>query len=388
MRRRGLMAALITGSLSGCLRLSSNGDADQSPTGETPTGVTSTPSATNNDPTTPETEDPSPTPEQATDTPAGDGSISYPLGLSEDGVDSLLADAHLNELVGTAFDLNWSMANLTRGEILLKREYEVEDGSALGKWSFQGPIEMHSSAQGSFWREDLGDVVTYGQDRRAFDLAHITKNQRLRQLIRTGDWAAPTPEERDGETVFRIQADGVDEGKPLANEFEVESIESFGADGLVDENGVIRELTAEYEGQHLSKNRLFKWRFSYGLGSLGQVSVPDPEWLSTAKNQAPDVSASITENDELLEFQHSGGNAILPETNVTLYDRDRRRNWGTGEIVDPLSAGTTVYFWMENDQLRWQRNERPTGVSAQPLDGRYGFWMHRAGAEYFGNIEL
>ena len=85
---------------------------------------------------------------------------------------------------------------------------------------------------------------------------------------------------------------------------------------------------------------------------------------------------------------HGGGNAIIPGTAVVLWDEATRRNWGWRENREPFEAGTTVYLWMEDDRLRWQRGSRPADAAPQPLDGSYGFWMHRGGAEYFGNIQL
>lgn len=381
MNRRELLGTFALVGSAGCLRLATGGDSTDTPTAQPVPGTTS------NGPATGQTATATAGEQTETATPFAD--LDYPIGLSDEGVGPLLADAHLNELVGRSFEIEWSSVNRTRGRIAEQRRYRVDEGVALGSWSYQGPISLYASTAGGFWREDLGDVVTYGRDRNPFDLGHIVLNGRLRQVIRAGVWERPTVQSGDGGPVFHIRADGVDDPGPLNEEFEFSSMETFTAEGRVTEDGILRELVAEFEGRdRTDEDRLFRWRFTYELGSLDQVSVTEPDWFATAQEEAPAVSATITDDGQFVEMVHDGGNAILPDTNVVLYDRDNRQNWGYAENREPFEADTTVYLWMEDDRLRWQRGSRPTDASPQPLDRSLAFWMHRGGAEYFGAIEL
>lgn len=388
MRRRQLLATLSAAGTAGCLRLASNDDSSPTPGGPGDASGPESPSGPTAEQTSDPADDtPSPPADTATETPPPD--LSYPAGLSDDGVNPVLADAHLNELVGRSFALDFADVDVTRGRIATQRDHRVDDGTAIAEWSHQGPITLYAAAGGSFWREDLGDVVTYGQDRNPFDLGHIVLNRRLRQVIRAGVWERPTVTAGDDGPVFRIRADGVDDPGGLEEEFEASSLETFAADGRVTENGVIRELVAEFEVRDRTEDdRLIAWRFTYELGSLDEVSVSEPGWFETAQSEAPDVSAAITDDGQFVEMTHAGGNPILPGTDVVLYDRENTRNWGYRENRDPFEAGTTVYLWMEDDQLRWERGSRPTDASPQPLDRSLAFWAHRGGAEYFGAIEL
>lgn len=378
MKRRQLVGALGLVSSAGCLRFATGGDGTETPTGtSTPfgegSGVTAGAESTG-------------TTEEGTVAPAD---VSYPLGLSEDGVEALLADAHLNELVGRSFQVAYTTADLTHGRIPMDRTVLVDNGSALAEMTYQGPVELYSSANGNFWREDLGDIVTYGQARGAFNLGQITLNLRLRHLINAGAWKPPTPEERDGRIVFRIQADGVDEPNGLKTEFQFSSLEAFVAEGLVDDEGIIRSLSAEYEGQDLTEDGgVVKWQFTYELGSIGEVAVSEPDWLATAEEEAPEVDAAITDDQQFIEMEFISGNPILPDTRVVLLDRESNRNLGVRDVEEAFEAGSTIYFWMQDDGLQWQRGSRPSDISPQLLDGRYGFWMLRGSLEYFGGIEL
>lgn len=88
------------------------------------------------------------------------------------------------------------------------------------------------------------------------------------------------------------------------------------------------------------------------------------------------------------EFEPQGGNPVEPDTNVVIYGREGRGNWGSRDNQEPFEAGETVSLWMEDDRLRWNRGGRPSNANPQSLDRRLAFWMHRHGAEYFGNVEL
>lgn len=365
--RRQAVAVIGAAVGSGCLRFAGGNDDDPSPT--------VTPAATS------PTGQPSPEP-----TTAGrdrDLSSRYPAGLSDDGVEAFLADTHTNALANRPFRTTWTEANVTLGRAYQQRDYRVQGGAAIGEWSHQGPITMYRSSDGGFWREDLGDRVTYGEHRAGFNLDDLTWNHQLRWLFLAGSWEEPTVE-REGEPIrFGISATGTDEPAALLEEFEARSLETFEAQGIVDERGVVHSLSAEFQARSRDADRLLTFRLRYSIDSIGQVEVTEPDWLSTAKDRAPDVTADIVDDGQYVEMIFESGNPILPRTNLTLYDQDRQRNAGVRDLENPLEAGQVYYLYLEDESLQVSRGGRPADASPAPLDGNYALWAHRNGAEYF-----
>lgn len=318
-------------------------------------------------------------------TTAADEPASYPVGIDDDGVYALLVDNHVNTLVDATFTENWTSVNRTRGETTESMSVQVDDGHALMERGTGVDLQIYYHADGGFWREDLGSRETYGQDRRGYDVEWVTKSRDLRQLVVAGDWNAPTW--TGGR--YEITATGTQNPAGLEREYEATSIESFDATGFVTAEGILTELTVDFEFVHETEDRLYAVRVEHRVTDIGLSSVSEPSWYGTATNRAPQVDVRVDDANEYVVFEHRGGNPIEPDTNVVLYDRENRRNWGYRDNRDPFEAGDVVYLWMDqNDQLQWRRGSRPTTASPQSLDRQLAFWMHRHGAEYFGNVEL
>lgn len=368
MHRRRLLAAVGATGVAGCLRLA-GGDGTDTP-GATDDGAASSPDDASGGGTDQDAE----------------GEAELPTGLSEDGVSALLVDNHVNALADTTFRGVWQERNVTLSAVPVYRESRVGEAAALVEWLDGSDIEMYSTREGNYWRQPTGTGGTYGRNRGTFDFQRVARSRDLRKLVQAGDWNPPSTA-ASGSGVA-ITADGYDDVAPLEEEFEIERLESFSAEGRVREDGVITSLQVELEFVSRDDDRLFAFEVRHEVSDVGGVSVTTPDWYETATEQAPEVDASITDDGQFVEMHHRGGNAILPGTNVVLYDRDPGRNWGSRENVDAFEPGTTLFLWMEGEELRWQRGRRPSVASPEPLDGRYGFWMHRSGAEYFGNVEL
>lgn len=357
----------------GCLRFDGGDGGDQSPT--------VTPASPG--PTADQGSTPTDAPDPATPTHDRDYSARYPPGLTDEGVEPFLADAHTNALSTRSFRTRWTEANVTIGRAYQQRDYRIQDGAAIGEWSYQGPITIYRSADGGFWREDLGETVTYGEHRSGFDLNHLTWNRRLRRLFLAGSWGPPTVQREQEPVRFGVRASGTDDTAALLPEFEARSIETFEAEATVDEHGVVHSLTAEFQARDRTEDRLFEFRIRYAVGSIGQVEVTEPEWVPRARERAPDVTADIVGESQYVELVVESGNAMLPETHLTLYDQEQGRNAGVRSLAEPMDSGRTYYLYLEDGALRVARGSRPTDASPTQLDSSYGLWAHRAGAEYF-----
>ncbi|WP_435319673.1 hypothetical protein [Haloarchaeobius sp. TZWSO28] len=380
MQRRRLLVTMgaLVGS-AGCLRLSEGG-------GATGTAGSQTVSATDTAAGTAANTKADTTTESGTAEP-----VDRPPGLQGDGVEAYLADAHLNALSRTSFTSSWRLTNLTRGETAEAKQALVGGSAALERWQDGSAIDMYRTAEGSYWRQDVGGQSTYGHGRYDFDRQQLARARQLRELFAAGQWKPP--EETDNRT-FAIEADGVGDTGRLKDDwrFEAKSVESFTAEGEVRPDGIVSTLTAELSllREDDGQDRLVKLRVDFRTTDVGSTDASNPDWYSTAVEQAPDVSARITDDGNYVRMEHAGGTAMLPGTNVVLYDRgpQDRGNWGYDQLDQPVEAGTTLYLWMEDDRFHWNRGNKPADANPTPLDDRYGFWMHREGAEYFGNIEL
>ena len=370
MRRRYLLGATGAFFGAGCLRLDGGGEGDES--NRVPAGGSTTSSAGSPG---------SQTTERATAAESADP----PPGIGGDTVEPYLADAHVNALSQTSFTATFRGTDLTRGETQEARTAKVGDEGALEEWADGSGITLYYTADGSYWRQRVGGRTTYGHHRKYLNRSALAYGRELRQLVLAGTWAAPERAE-DGRT-FTIRADGVDETAALEEEYEAKTMKTFSAEGRVAASGVVREFQAEFQFVEEEADRLRKVQVDFRTTNVGKTDVSKPGWFDTAKSNAPQVTARIVDG-EFIEMNHEGGTTILPDTNVVIYDRNGRGNWGYDKLQQSIEAGTTLYLWMENDELQWETDSKPTGVSPQPLDGRYGFWMYRRGAEYFGNIEL
>lgn len=368
MRRRGILAAAGLSFVSGCLRMSGDGEPETTTTGES------------------ESSDPSTITETTDD--AGSSAVSepdFPTGLSEDGVQAYLADSHTNELARTSFATEWVEANVSDGRVTQQRRYRVDEGQAIGEWTSQGAVTMFLSGDGGYWREDLGGTVTYGHHRSGYDIRELTNNEMLRILFQAGSWQEPRVAARGEDPAFEITADGIDSTATTAvkREFEAESLDSFSSSGRVRESGIVTDLDTVLEFISQDEDRLVQFEVRYGVSDIGRVSVSEPDWLSTAKSQAPEVSARLTDDERFVEMDFESGNPILPETDLVLWNEDAHNNDGYYNIRDSLESGTTYYLYLTDGQMGVSRGSPPTDVSPDPLTDRYSLWAHRNGAEYF-----
>lgn len=349
----------------GCLRLAGSEDPTPAPTAVQPE---STPGAAGDEKTA--------SPPRTATEPA------FPRGLTPDGVEPFLADVHTNALARDSFQTGWIEANLTRGMIVAQRTYRIEAGSAIGEWVNDGPITAYLDNEGGYWQEELGNQATYGQLRHGFDLSRLTRRAFLRRNFLAGDWEPPTREANDP-AAFRITTAGMRDTSALAEEFEADSLESFTAEGVVGETGIVRNLGTTVEFTPRREDRLLQFQTEFEVTAVGEVSVSEPPWVETAREQAPSVDAGMTDDRRFVEVSMRSGNPMLPGTALVLYDEVERINAVWYEFQDPFESGETGYVYRVDGSPRFARGSRPSDVTPDRLESEYSIWAHRGGAEYF-----
>lgn len=369
MNRRRILCALVPLSGAGCLRLS-GGQNDTST--EEQTRSTSKAAMTTQASTRTETED-------STDT---ETDLEYPPGLGPDTVYDYLPDTHVGALSLTSFTEVWKSTNVTRSHMRMHRTSHVDDGSALIQWNDGSGIEKYSTRSDQYWRQSLGNGATYGKDRGRFRFRKHSRTDKLRRFIRAGSWNPPTVDESTN--TFEITADGYDDVEGLKQSWwRVEEMKSFSAEGNVNESGVITRLHVEFEFVPEHVDRVYEAHVRHRVKNIGEVTVTEPDWYETAEQRAPDVTARITDDQQFIEMRHRGGNPIVQGTANAISKRGMYDDWEWGHNDEPIEAGTTLYFWIEDGKPQWKRGSRPHYADPVTLDGQYEFKMMRNGAHYF-----
>lgn len=368
MQRRELLAGLGVASLSGCLRMVSGGDDGEGTTDPETTA-----------------------PPQTTTAPTETGSPELPDGLNEDGVTQILFDTHQRELVQTGFQTEFTTINLNRDDIKMRKKFDVESGLALGSWVYSGggPVSMLRSNEGAFWREDLGSKYTYGEARYRNWIDSITWRNWIEPVLSAGEWSEPITVQDQNQPLWRVETTGLTETDSVPGWFNGQ-LDALSASMTVSPRGIIHELSGEFEAS-LLHGGVAHHSIDYIVESIGEVSVSEPPWLSTAKEQRPRVNAALGEDRKFAKWTLESGNPIEPGTRCVIYDENERIGAINYHLNDSIDTGETVYFYKEQNQPRtgqMARGSPPTDASPVTLDSEYNVWADRNGTEYFGTTKL
>lgn len=361
MKRRTVVGAIAPLSLAGCLRLQEDAGVDD---GSDDTGG----GGGGDDPGSGSDDDP------------GD-ELSYPTGLSDDGISTVLADAHRNAVTqqGAAVDIR--REELSHAHDGFHWRLDVDGDEALGEidWTNTPTVTMHFASHSGYWRGRVGGEPTYGRHRRGnrSDLGFAMRTDELQAVLRAADWDRPEADEDAG--VFRVSTDAIDDERLLIDTVDGESLESLSGSCTVDGEGIIRELDVEYE--FIYQDQLFLNRFTIRSEDIGAVSVSDPEWFDTAVDRAPEMTATLVEDGQFVELSHEGGNPISSQADIAI-DGEVEGDLGGVQLTQPIEAGETVYLYIEDGAAQSAREEIPAGASPTPFEGMVALWA-LFGMEYF-----
>lgn len=379
MDRRAFIATGATALTTGCLRLTGSGGGGSTAT-ETATAVdVDEAEASNTD--------------AATATDSGPRQPSFPPGLSEDGVGPFLHSTHTSELSTHSFATEWTLV-VDDGDgstIKQQKQYRKADNRALGSWRFRegGPVVAYQNTEGGFWREDLGDRYTYGEERDPYQLSDMNLPGWTAPLIELADWGAPELVRRERPARWQTEAVGFVETPKRIGYHSDAVVTDLSARMTVSERGIIREFQAAF-ALETSEGRTPTYQVSHSITQIGSITVSKPDWLPTAKERTPTASGTLTD-DGFVEFTLESGNRLEPGTDLTVYDGSAETNAITYELAEPIEVGETVYLWRESadgpDQM--SRGGRPSDASPVPLDSNvYRMWADRGSVEYFGVLWL
>lgn len=358
MQRRELLAGLGVASLSGCLRMVSGGDDGEGTTAPETTTA----------------------PPETTTTPPETGTPELPEGVNDGGVTEFLYPSHVRQLEATSFHTAWTKLRESNSTIELQKEYRSEPTRAIGNWqrNVGGTVEMYRTGDGGYWREQLGERTTFGHD-LPLNNGHepLVWGVEIKPFLDVTSWSAPARANETRPAIWELSLSGLaEEGEsPGYEEGSIVSVD--GGTMRVDEEGIIRSLNATY-GIQTPETGSETFQIQYEVDSIGDVSVSPPGWLDTAREQAPQLAVSTTEDDRFVRFRIESGNRIEPESRVVL------QNNSTGQpsyatLSDPLDPGVDYYIYFPETnstgvvQTNVYAGDPPEDVSAQTLSGDY--WL-------------
>ncbi|WP_267639563.1 hypothetical protein [Haloarchaeobius amylolyticus] len=373
MHRRELLAALGLVGASGCLRLDSASTRTDR-TAATESGPASTQTATDV--------------ETATETTRAEPA-PYPTGLDEAGPNLFLLPSHTQALRQTSFRVAERKLNLSQTEVYRDREYRSEGGAILGSLLGRdgSRVDLFRTDENAYWREDLGGSYTYGNDRHRNDKRYewTLWKRELNAFLKAGNWGAPEVVQTGPTTIWRVQADSLDEEGVVDPGTGGTITDVASGELTVDEDGVIRSLSARL-AEDLRDGGEQVLEVEYTVDSIGSVSVSRPSWVATASEQAPKLSVAVTDDDSFVRLRIESGGAIAAGSVFQVYDRAKDGGVIDYRLEEPLEPGTTAYLSRGGDSFA--RGSPPSEEPTQTLTSSYDVWARRRGLHYFKTYEV
>lgn len=388
MNRRQLLASLGLAGLSGCLRLQS--DNTPTPTSGSDRGASSavTPSATPQSDASTEastggrTQSPD---DSSTQTPA----VDYPLGLTPDGPEPILAEVHRNELVERSFEVQYELEDVVHGGFVenytqrASDDYRVE----INHGRQNDLIRFSTSHDDMWWRQLVDGAETFGYNHWGQSKAALSHSWEIEPYLVGGQFGSPTVQETDTGPVFTVTADGVADGSVFSTLPYVDSgsIETLEAEARVTGEGVITDFVAEFQWVPADRDELRKHRVSFAISAMG-ITVSEPDWLVTARERAPSATVSLTDDRRYVTVRHDGGNPIVAGSQFAFRappENDAQGIVHAKQIQTPFEAGQTAYVYLQDGDMAVNIGGRPDSASPTELTENYRAFAEVGSAPYF-----
>lgn len=383
MRRREALACIGSITVGGCLRFSSDGGASPGqPTGTAATSDAPSPTGV-------------PTTQPTASAPTTTGTPSYPNGLSADGVSEFLFPSHVRTLSATSFRSRWSKLDVADSFLKWQKQYRADPQAALGTWSRidGGPVEIYRTAGDGYWRESLGDRVTFGNDGTHRRTRLSSWAVEIAPLVRAAEWGPPTRANSARPATWEVSATGIADASAVpGHHVPGEVLAIHDASLTVDERGIIRSATAEYRIREGMDGEEFDYSIEFTVDSIGRESVAEPDWLPTAESSVPVVSASVTDDRRFVRFLIESGNRLEPNSRISVFNTDRDAKFIV-PLDEPVEPGTPAYLSTPTPEASFSegdiaRGSPPDDVTAGTLPGSYEVAAFRRDTRYFDRVTV
>lgn len=292
---------------------------------------------------------------------------AYPPGLGSNGPSEFLLDNHLNNLLTTSFTMTNTRENITESNIMDDTEVRYQSGRALQFERARRPYVdkfIVPNESRITWRTEIdreqayGDVYRSGQSRvRELIEAGKDRFSLLYWAVQGGSYEEPIWDPDD--EVFRITANALEDADLVRSVFRTDSIEQFTASGTVSPEGIVRSL--EVDVDIIRDGTLVNVNTEYRISDIGETSVT-ANWVSIARNEAPEIEASVEDNRQYLVMENIGAQPTIPKT--VLYLKDQSKSLDT-----QIPTGSSLYAAIDqNSNLRVEIGSRPDVTDPVSLD--------------------
>lgn len=358
LRRRNIIGLLGLTSLSGCLRLTSNGesttaglDATSERTGTT-AGTTESPESTASETTT---------------------DVEMPIGMNESGISPLLADGYLSAMQSlSGFKLESGVERLGRSPYEGRTSCRVEDDTAtISKDTTGFEVDKYIAVNGrkrNTWRSFLegapvyGDVVKPGTSLPLNNILHVDL---VAWVAAAGDFGSPDVSRDDDTTRFVVSTDTVADPEPALEFYhyiDADRVESLSAKLIVRQDGIVEEFESELK--IAAGEDLIVFREQLRTSEYDTATVEQPAWFEKARDRAPDIEMR-REGDHVV-IRHTGGDPIPESSEVTL-SSNAGGYGGSIELSSDFEPDQELWLWRDGQTSRLSRGE-PSESSPDLLD--------------------
>jgi hypothetical protein len=125
------------------------------------------------------------------------------------------------------------------------------------------------------------------------------------------------------------------------------------------------------------------------------VSVSKPDWVATARDQIPSVSAAVVDGGDFVRLEVTSGNRIAAGSRISVFARGSDEKV-VADLTDPLKPGTTAYVAKERRLSEisgyWEgslsRGSPPSETPPEPFDSSYELTAARQTSEYFPRVDV
>lgn len=332
--------------MAGCLRLAETDDTSEtspSTSSKRPDTVTDTPASTETGETT--------------------ASADYPTGLSSDGVSPLLVDYHVRNLESTTYTIDWREEYITDQRLVRNERIRVGDGQTLIDRDSDITDTDHYFTNGEeTWRMTYRGARRYGHSNAQLPARRKLDPGFTKALIESVEFGEPETVTRDGGAAFRVESTQLSDPEGLQKTLHrVETVERIDATMLISPDGVIETLDSKLVYDDDGVEKLAEIEFT--VSDVGTTSITKPEWLSTARKRAPDLTVTVSDDSTYLEYVHEGGQKIPKGARIALHGEPPFSKSEIGHLEQPFAPGERLYVWLEDGNVRWSRAETPDSAT-------------------------
>lgn len=192
----------------------------------------------------------------------------------------------------------------------------------------------------AYVRMEAGFEQRYRIDNQAPSPNEVAEFRRFEHLLTGAEWGEATEVvEADDDYAVAYEATGIADEDSLLRLAFGQRVTEFEARVSVTQSGYVRDLSydisVDQDGDTARRD------VSITVGAVGDVTVEEPDWASTARDEGVQFSMSVTDDRRGVELEMLNGADVPAGARLSL-SNGRRRD--SVQISDALSEGDRLYL--------------------------------------------